>query len=213
MKEVSMWIASIMAWSAFTLASTSGQGSVTVSSEVYDEGTTVQLTANAAFGWHFDHWEGDLSGSTNPTSLVMDYNKSVMAVFVENEYTVYNPDHGTIVVTGSIATYAPQSGYTGLDSAYIGRENDILSLDLMVHPQIVNIMGQFSIEDPNTGELTPGIPDGLVMQFRGEYQGRPYNFDAVFENNEVVLIVPVEPTTAEEIQGYDPMLIQGHPDR
>ena len=61
----------------------------------YPSGTTVQVTANAATGWHFDHWTGDLSGSTNPTTILMDGNKSITAVFVQNEYTL------TTSVTGS----------------------------------------------------------------------------------------------------------------
>jgi len=39
------------------------------------------LTANAAEGWYFDRWEGDLEGSENPDTLVMDSDKTVTAVF------------------------------------------------------------------------------------------------------------------------------------
>ena len=48
---------------------------------VYPSGTTVTLTAVAAAGWRFDHWEGDLSTSANPASIAMDGDKSVTAVF------------------------------------------------------------------------------------------------------------------------------------
>ncbi len=43
----------------------------------------VNLTAVNASGWVFDHWSGNLSGSVNPESIVMDCNKSVTAHFVE----------------------------------------------------------------------------------------------------------------------------------
>lgn len=43
----------------------------------------VSLTATAATGWQFDHWEGDLSGSANPATVVMDSDKNVTAVFIE----------------------------------------------------------------------------------------------------------------------------------
>jgi hypothetical protein len=49
---------------------------------VYPSGTPVTLTANAEPGWYFDHWEGDLEGSENPDTLVMDGDKTVTAVFV-----------------------------------------------------------------------------------------------------------------------------------
>jgi C1A family cysteine protease/predicted secreted protein len=48
----------------------------------YEPDTTVYLTANPNPGWQFTVWSGDASGSTNPTSLTMDSNKSVTAHFV-----------------------------------------------------------------------------------------------------------------------------------
>lgn len=48
----------------------------------YQEGTVVGLTANPTDNFTFQQWTGDLSGSTNPTSLTMDTAKSVVAEFV-----------------------------------------------------------------------------------------------------------------------------------
>ena len=47
------------------------------------QGTWVQLTAVAAAGYRFDHWTGDLTGSTNPASISMTANRSVTAVFIQ----------------------------------------------------------------------------------------------------------------------------------
>ena len=33
--------------------------------------------------WQFDHWEGDLTGSTNPEQIKMNANRSIKAVFSE----------------------------------------------------------------------------------------------------------------------------------
>ncbi len=49
----------------------------------YYQGTVVTVTATAGIGWAFDHWEGDLTGSTNPTTVAMDTSKTATAVFVE----------------------------------------------------------------------------------------------------------------------------------
>ena len=48
-------------------------------------GQTVQLTAKANGGYMFDHWEGDLSGNTNPTTLTVDGVKTVTAVFISGQ--------------------------------------------------------------------------------------------------------------------------------
>jgi hypothetical protein len=86
-----------------------GQGSVALNPPggTYPSGTSVQLTANAATGWHFDHWSGDLSGSTNPTNLVMDANKSVTATFVQDQYTLTV----NVVGQGSVALNPPGGTY------------------------------------------------------------------------------------------------------
>ena len=48
----------------------------------YIQGTSVQLTAQAAAGYAFDHWSDALSGGTNPDIVVMDAAKAVTAHFV-----------------------------------------------------------------------------------------------------------------------------------
>jgi hypothetical protein len=62
-----------------------GQGTVALNPPggTYPSGTTVTLTPTPAAGWQFDHWEGALTGSANPATLVMDGNKTVTAVFVQ----------------------------------------------------------------------------------------------------------------------------------
>lgn len=69
--------------------SVEGQGTAT-GAGTYNTGTQVTVTATAATGWHFDHWTGDLSGSVNPTSMVMNTNKSVTAVFVQDDQPPVN---------------------------------------------------------------------------------------------------------------------------
>jgi len=64
---------------------TVGQGSVALnpSGGTYDSGTVVTLTATPSSGWQFSGWSGALTGSTNPTTITMDSNKTVTATFTE----------------------------------------------------------------------------------------------------------------------------------
>jgi formylglycine-generating enzyme required for sulfatase activity len=48
---------------------------------VYNRGETVTLEAAPNEGFSFTNWSGDLSGGTNPVTLVMDADKSVAASF------------------------------------------------------------------------------------------------------------------------------------
>jgi hypothetical protein len=47
----------------------------------YNDGTVVTLTAVPNSGWLFKEWTGDLSGSQNPKTLIMNSDKSVTATF------------------------------------------------------------------------------------------------------------------------------------
>jgi len=88
---------------------TTGSGSVTLNPAggTYDAGTPVQLTAVPAAGWQFDGWGGDLSGSTNPTSITMNSNHTVSATFSQiPTYTL------TVNITGSGSVTRNPTGTT-----------------------------------------------------------------------------------------------------
>ena len=68
-------------------ASPSEGGSVSGGGE-YEEGTEVDVSAEAAEGWTFVRWEGALSGSAVHQTVTLDSEKSVTAVFEHKEYTL-----------------------------------------------------------------------------------------------------------------------------
>jgi thermitase len=53
----------------------------------YLSGTVVTVTATPNSGYVFSSWSGNLSGSTNPTTITMSTNKSITANFVVAGYT------------------------------------------------------------------------------------------------------------------------------
>ena len=71
----------------------SPQGAGTVSLNppggVYTAGTQVTLTATANSGYVFSNWTGALSGTTNPATIIMDSNKTVTAVFTQQQQQQY----------------------------------------------------------------------------------------------------------------------------
>jgi hypothetical protein len=86
-------------------ATPSGKGSVIVSppGTTFDEGTVVTLTAQPGAGYHFDHWEGSLTGTVNPGQVTMTGGKSVTAVFAADmrHLTVTKSGAGDGAVTSS----------------------------------------------------------------------------------------------------------------
>ena len=93
-----------------------GEGSVSeavlkTKSGSYQEGTTVELTANPGTGWSFDYWEGDLDGNANPNQIVVSGKKSLTAVFTKNKYA-YNLK---IVGPGVVDEYLIQNTKASLE--------------------------------------------------------------------------------------------------
>lgn len=91
--------------------SVGGQGSISrsVSYNSYAYGTDVALTAVPAEGWVFDHWEGDLTGSSSRGVVEMNYNRNVKAVFVKkvNMYnlTVSKDGEGSVTCDNNADSY------------------------------------------------------------------------------------------------------------
>ncbi|MEM2522663.1 MAG: DUF2341 domain-containing protein [Candidatus Bathyarchaeia archaeon] len=76
--------------------------------ETYIYGTLVQLTAIADVGYTFSHWDGDLTGNKNPTTILMNKNKKVVAVFNRIEHTLTvraSPEEGGFVKVNKTAPY------------------------------------------------------------------------------------------------------------
>jgi endo-1,4-beta-xylanase len=71
-------------YSLTTTASPSTGGRITKNPDNagYTPNTTVQLIPQAADGWKFDRWSGDVTGNLSPLTITMDANKSITAKFV-----------------------------------------------------------------------------------------------------------------------------------
>ena len=73
-----------------------GSGSVVLDhAGPYLDGDIVELTAFPDVGWTFSGWSGDLSGSVNPETVVMNSDKTITATFIQSQYSL------TVNVVGS----------------------------------------------------------------------------------------------------------------
>ena len=59
----------------------------------YMAGTNVQLTAVANSGFSFSSWSGDTGGSTNPTTITMNGNRNVTAIFQASIINYWKGDY------------------------------------------------------------------------------------------------------------------------
>jgi hypothetical protein len=88
---------------------TLGSGIVTLDPPggVYPPGTPVKLTAVAAPGHAFTGWDGDLAGTANPATLLLDRDLRVGAHFSALEPSLLEVESGTAASQGSVTTAAP----------------------------------------------------------------------------------------------------------
>jgi hypothetical protein len=107
-----------------TLSVTAINGSVnkTPNKSSYTSGEEVTLQAVPNAGYSFVNWSGDLSGSSNPVTIVMNSDKSVTANFTINTYTItastgsggqISPSGSTQVSSGNSQAYtiSANAGY------------------------------------------------------------------------------------------------------
>ncbi|MBN2373907.1 hypothetical protein JXL19_08995, partial [bacterium] len=78
---------------------TQGEGSVRINKTGYNQ---AELIAIPAEGWEFDSWSGDMEGNSNPEILVIDIDKTVVAIFKMVAY------HLTAIVDGGNGTITPE---------------------------------------------------------------------------------------------------------
>jgi hypothetical protein len=108
-----------------TAVSPTSSGTVTLNPAggTYASGTVVTMTANPAAHYHFVNWTGSVTGTTSPTTVTMDANKSVTANFALDTYTLtYAAGTGGTIsgttpqtvnygASGTTVTAVPDAGY------------------------------------------------------------------------------------------------------
>jgi len=157
-----------------------GSGSVTLNPPggIYDSGTVVTLTANPAAGFQFTGWSGDLSGSTNPTTITMSAAKSVTATFTPIQYSLsvnavgsgsvtLNPPGG-IYDSGTVVTLTanPSAGFqfTGWSGDLTGSTNPTtitMSAAKSVTATFTPIQYSLSVNAVGSGSVTLNPPGGV----------------------------------------------------
>ncbi len=90
----------------YTLSTNATAGGLVSSGGILTIGTVVTITATPNNGFIFTGWSGDLSGSTNPTTITMNSNKTVTANFTPITYTLATsaPPGGSVSPGGTYSS-------------------------------------------------------------------------------------------------------------
>lgn len=72
----------------------------------FKNGTSVHLEAEPAPGYQFSNWSGGLSGTANPTTILINCNKKVTAHFSRIMYTLTMRVRGSGSATPTVGTHS-----------------------------------------------------------------------------------------------------------
>ena len=86
-------------------------GSVSPPSNSYEKGSNVSLVATPVGEYLFKQWQGSISGTSNPTSITMDADKSVTGVFEKRQYPLTLTIEGSGTVKEEVIGIAGQALY------------------------------------------------------------------------------------------------------
>ena len=93
-----------------TSANPADGGTVSPSTQQYEEGKTATITATASSEYLFQSWSGAI-GSSNSTSVVMNSDKSVIANFVKKKYALTTTVEGEGTVTEKVIKAGAATDY------------------------------------------------------------------------------------------------------
>ena len=139
-----------------------GQGSVSpANGSVYDDGTTVDLTATPEAHWIFDGWSGNVADTdASSTTIVMDADQSITAVFAADADDDSVPDDVEYGPNGDDPAYdgngdgTPDSEQSFVVSGRNYSDNQYVTIEF---PDTATI-DEFSVI-----ETPPGAPDDVAF--------------------------------------------------
>lgn len=86
-------------------------GTVSPPTNSFEKGSVISLLATPAGEYIFKQWQGNVSGTNNPTSITMDTDKQVTGVFEKRQYPLTLTIEGNGTVKEEIIAVATQSQY------------------------------------------------------------------------------------------------------
>ena len=133
-------------------------GSVSPPSNSFEKGQSLQMLATPAGEYVFKEWKGDLSGSINPSTLIIDKDKVITGAFEKRQYPLTLTIDGSGTVKEEIIAVATQALYPSGTTvrltpqplegwAFSGWSGDLTSaanpLDLKIE-KVINLKATFS---------------------------------------------------------------------
>ena len=153
-------------------------GTVSPSSQQYDSGDVVSITATPSSEYVFQSWSGSASGSSPSTTVTMDSDKAVVANFIKKQYPLTIEIEGDGTVTETVIKQ-------GLATDY----NSGTIVELTAEPtgdwEFVEWTGDITSSE-NPTQITIDGPKTVKVKFKREYNYLT-SWDIIKNYNKIVI--------------------------
>jgi uncharacterized repeat protein (TIGR02543 family) len=153
---------------AATSPNTGGTIAESPNLSAYPSGTVVTVTATPASGYTFTGWSGDLTGTTNPATITMNANKTVMATF---SVTLALSSSWNLI---SVPVQVPVSSIPGFQSGYGYHDEWTVLTTTLLPGEGYWVQVQSAATVPITGSPTTG-PVSLTSEAGWQLLGNPFD--------------------------------------
>lgn len=163
--EINVAVTATQTYTLTTSAVGNGFVSYNPSGGVYEAGTLVYLTAKPDDGNLFDHWSGDVTGTSPQTTIIMDADKSVTAHFSEEEVTL-SVDPNAIEASNREMIVYPNPIHSKATIEYKVKKPALVELTIfnVSGQKIVNLVNELQNAGTQKVEWTPdNLPNGLYI--------------------------------------------------
>ena len=137
-----------------------GSGSISPSGGSYLEGSSVTLTVTPTDNWSFESWSGDVTGTDETVTIIMDDNKNITATFIEDpigDITVSLDPSDDAYVKSTVAN----TNFGGSDYLKVNADNKqaFMKFDLSTIGTVSSAELQVTSNGPGTVQLWKVVDD------------------------------------------------------
>lgn len=166
-------------------------GTISPESGTYENGQFLNILATPKSEYLFKEWQGDLSGTLNPASVLMDKNKSILGVFERRQYPLNLTIEGSGSIKEEIIAVATDSQYPSgttvklTAKANVGSEFDSWTGDVnsrdssitIIVKNTINLIAKFKVSPPIVPAVNTEILPNINWNDHASGKNAPYDIN------------------------------------
>jgi len=169
----------------------------------YEPGTPVELTATPEEGWIFYEWSIDLTGSENPKTIIMDSDKTISAIFVED---IAELDQEQTEFDRGFAIRHESNNYWGSGQSFIPTKDTLTRVEIYLKksgaPEF-DLIIQIRKDSPTGNLLSELVYTSAQVSSSWQWFNVDFNDIAVTQGETYCIVISPPPNSVSTSDGYE----------